>query len=41
MVEDRKEDKKYEYKTPILFVNLSYPTRVYVAQMPILMRIIS
>jgi hypothetical protein len=40
MVEDTKEDKKSESKTPLLSANLSYPTRPYVAQMPALMRII-
>ncbi|CAF1453673.1 unnamed protein product [Adineta steineri] len=40
MVEDSKEDKKKESKTPLLSANLSYPTRPYVAQMPALIRLI-
>ena len=41
MVEDKKiDDAKNESQNSLLSVNLTYPTRPYVAQMPILMRII-
>ncbi|CAF2503133.1 unnamed protein product, partial [Rotaria sp. Silwood2] len=40
MVEDMKEDKKNETKTSLFSANLSYAILPYVAQMPMLMRII-